>query len=169
MIRNIVFDMGMVLMDYHPLAACRAVAPDEEAVRRLNAAMFAHPEWIRLDDGSIELAEFGRRAQARLENGALRPLVPLILNAMPFNILSPIPGMAEVVDEALAAGFRLYLLSNACRLVSLNRAFIPRLERFSGVIFSVDEKIIKPDPALYRCLTDRYGLVPEECFFIDDN
>jgi len=31
------------------------------------------------------------------------------------------------------------------------------------------EKVIKPDPRLYRILLDRYGLKAEECVFIDDN
>jgi putative hydrolase of the HAD superfamily len=169
MVGNVVFDMGMVLMDYHPLAACRAAAPDEEGAQALLTALFEDPEWVRLDDGSLEPEELCRRAQARLGNRALRLLVPQLLDAMPFNILSPIPGMAEVVDEALAAGFRVYLLSNANRAVSENRGIIPRIERFHGVMFSYDEKVLKPDPAIYRRLTDRYALEPGECFFIDDN
>ncbi len=168
MVRNIVFDMGMVLMDYHPLEACRAVAPDEESAQALYAALFMNPEWVRLDDASLEPDELGRRAQALLENAALRPLVPALLDAMPYNILTPLPGMAEVVDRVLAKGYRVYLLSNACRAVSEHREIIPRLEKFSGVLFSYDEKTLKPALAFYRRLTERFGLTPEECFFIDD-
>ncbi len=169
MIRNVVFDMGMVLMDYHPLAACRAVAPDEAGAQALNAALFSHPEWIKVDEGGIELSELGRHAKARLADPALRPLIDALLDGMPENILAPIPGMGEVVESLLAGGFRLYLLSNAGTLVSRRRAIIPHIERFSGVLFSADERIIKPDAAIYRLLTERYGLVPDECLFIDDN
>ncbi len=169
MIRNVVFDMGMVLMDYHPLVACRAVAPDEAGAQALNATLFSHPEWIRVDEGNIELDELGRHAKARLADPALRPLIDALLDGMPENILTPIPGMSAVVTELLAGGFRLYLLSNAGTLVSRRRAIIPHIERFSGVLFSADEKIIKPDAAIYRLLTERYGLVPDECLFIDDN
>jgi putative hydrolase of the HAD superfamily len=168
-IRNIVFDMGMVLMDYHPLEACRAVAPDEASAQKLCASLFMDPEWIRLDDASLEPEELGRRAQARLDNEALRPLIPALLDGMPYNTLSPIPGMAEVVDWTLAADFRVYLLSNACRAVSEHPEIIPRLEKFHGVMFSYDEKVLKPNPVFYRRLTERFGLNPGECFFIDDN
>lgn len=168
MIRNIVFDMGMVLMDYHPLTACREVAPDEESAQKLKAALFDDPEWARLDDGTLQLEELGRRAQARLAEAELRPLIQRLVDGIPENTLSPIPGMAETVDWVMEAGYRVYLLSNASPEVSSRRGMIPRIEKFDGVMFSADEKAVKPNPVFYRRLTDRFALAPEECFFIDD-
>lgn len=168
MIRNLVFDMGMVLLDYHPLQACRAVAKDEAAAQQIMDALFSHPEWVGLDDDSITEAELARRAMARIPDPATSALVPALLHGMPHNVLSPIPGMAEVLDALFTRGFRIYLLSNAGWNVSQNRDMIPRIARFHGVVFSVEEKLLKPNPALYRRLTDRYGLAPAECLFIDD-
>lgn len=37
-----------------------------------------------------------------------------------------------------------------------------------GRVVSSEEKLIKPDPAIYRCLCERYSLKPEECLFTDD-
>ena len=87
---------------------------------------------------------------------------------MPENILFPVEGMAEVVDEVLNRGFHVYLLSNAGLWLSRRRDFIPCLERFHGVMFSADEGLVKPDPRLYGRLMERYGLKPDECFFIED-
>ncbi|NLI22477.1 MAG: HAD family phosphatase [Clostridiales bacterium] len=169
MVRNIVFDMGMVLMDFHPMEASLAAAGNEADARALYEALFAHPEWVRLDDGTITQEELGRRAQARLTHERLRPLVSRVLDAMPGNILRPIPGMDSLVDWVLEAGFRVYLLSNAGLMVSEHREIIPRIEKFHGVVFSAEEGVIKPDPRIYARLTERYGLLPEECLFIDDN
>lgn len=169
MIRNIVFDMGMVLMDYHSLEACRAAAPDEESALKVYAALFDHPEWVGLDDGSVDEDDLARHAMARLTDEPLRPLVPQLLRGMPQNVLSPMPGMPELVDWVFSSGFRVYLLSNAGYTVSQNRQIIPRIDRFHGVVFSADERMVKPDPALYQVLTDRYRLKPDECLFIDDN
>jgi putative hydrolase of the HAD superfamily len=168
MIRNIVFDMGMVLMDYHPMEACLAEAGNEADAQKLYDALFGHPEWVRMDDGSMEQEELSARSQARLDDPALRRMIPRLLDGMPYNVLTPIPGMADVVDRAFAEGYRVYLLSNANHSVSDHREIIPHIARFDGVVFSVDEKLVKPDPAIYRLLTDRYGLTPAECFFIDD-
>ena len=168
MIRNLVFDMGMVLMDFHPIAACRAAAPDEESAQLVFHALFAHPEWLKLDDNTIQQDELGRRAMARLQDEGLRALVPKLLEDMPQNVLSPIPGMAELTDELLRSGLRVYLLSNAGLVFSEKREIVPNIDRFHGVLFSADEGLVKPDPAIYRLLTARYGLRPEECLFVDD-
>ena len=168
MIRNLVFDMGMVLMNYHPLQACRAVAKDEAAAQQIMTALFNHPEWVGLDDGSITETELASRAMARIPDEDTRALVLPLLLGMPHNVLSPIPEMADVLDRLFARGFHIYLLSNAGWNVSNNRGMIPHIGRFHGVVFSVEEALLKPDPAIYRRLTDRYGLKPEECLFIDD-
>lgn len=168
MVRNIVFDMGMVLMDFHPLEACRAVAPDEGSAQKLYAALFAHPEWMRLDDGTITEEELTRNAMARLDDAALRPLVPTVMQGMPYNVLTPIPGMAELVEWVFSCGFGVYLLSNAGQMVSRHREIIPHIERFDGVVFSVEEGVVKPNPEIYHRLTQRYNLNPKECLFIDD-
>lgn len=168
MIRNIVFDMGMVLMDFHPIAACRAAAPDEESAQLVFDALFAHPEWLKLDDNTIEQDELGRRAMARLREDNLRALVPLLLDGLPENVLSPIPGMAELTDGLIRSGLHVYLLSNAGLVFSRKRDIVPNIDRFHGVLFSADEGLVKPDPAIYRLLTARYGLRPEECLFVDD-
>lgn len=169
MIRNIVFDMGMVLMNYNPLEACRAVTADEATARRVNEALFSNPEWPRMDEGTIEKEGMVKLAMERLADPSLEPVVTRLLDEMPYNVLTPIPGMAAVVDWTLDAGFHVYLLSNAGWDVSRNRQIIPRIERFHGVMISVEEGLIKPNAAIYQRLTDRYGLKPEECLFIDDN
>ena len=38
-----------------------------------------------------------------------------------------------------------------------------------GRVVSAEEKLMKPDPAIYELLCRRYGLVPAECLFVDDN
>jgi 2-haloacid dehalogenase len=45
----------------------------------------------------------------------------------------------------------------------------PFLARFDGVIVSGDERVLKPDPAIYKLLLDRYGLAAADCLFIDDS
>ena len=42
------------------------------------------------------------------------------------------------------------------------------IEKFHGVVISADEKLVKPDAAIYRRLTDRFGLDPAQCLFVDD-
>lgn len=168
MIRNIVFDMGMVLMDFFPRELCKTTAPDEATAAQLYHAIFENPDWIGLDKGTVTEAELTQIAMAMLP-AALHPYVQSIMGGLPTNVLRPLPGMPDLVDWVFASGYRVYLLSNAGRNVSENREIIPQIDRFNGVMFSVEEKVIKPNPEIYQRLTSRYGLLPQECLFVDDN
>ena len=44
--------------------------------------------------------------------------------------------------------------------------FLPLLD---GGVFSCEEKLIKPDHAIYERIVEKYNLKPEECVFIDDS
>ena len=82
----------------------------------------------------------------------------------------PIPGMAPLVDTLLDAGVPLYVLTNYNdRLFAATRWMVPQLERFRGVVVSGEEHLIKPDPAIYRLLLDRYHLEASTTLFIDDS
>lgn len=43
------------------------------------------------------------------------------------------------------------------------------LQSFEGIVVSGEEKMIKPEKGIYLTLLERYNLVPEETFFMDDN
>jgi len=45
----------------------------------------------------------------------------------------------------------------------------PFLGTFRGTIVSGHERLVKPDPAIYRLLLGRYGLTATDCVFIDDS
>jgi putative hydrolase of the HAD superfamily len=42
------------------------------------------------------------------------------------------------------------------------------LSYMDGGLLSCDYQVIKPDPAFYQILIDKYDLVPSECVFLDD-
>ena len=81
----------------------------------------------------------------------------------------PVPGMAELVRELRALGYGIYLLSNASSALNLYFERIPGSECFDGKLVSADVKLMKPFPEIYELLYTRFGLNPEECWFVDDN
>lgn len=167
MIRNIVFDMGHVLLWYEPMPACRALVPDGPDAQALCGAFFGGQLWVDIDHGRLDGEAFTSAVKTLLP-ARLHPAVDALYNGMPENILFPVDGMAGVVETVLDRGFRVYLLSNAGLWMSRKRDLVPHIARFHGVMFSADEGIVKPDPRLYGRLTERYGLKPEECLFIED-
>ncbi len=167
MIRNIVFDMGNVLIRWCPDVFVDRLGVPEEDRPLLLSEVFGRIEWVQLDGGLISfedaVAAMCHRLPERLHEAA-RTLVfdwwkrPLI----------PVEGTAEIIRELKARGYGIYLLSNAN--VDLPKYFdrIPGSECFDGRIVSADWKLLKPQKELYQVLLREYGLSAEECFFVDD-
>jgi len=42
------------------------------------------------------------------------------------------------------------------------------LNKFDGLLISGEDKLIKPDPAIYKLAIKRFELDPQKCVFIDD-
>lgn len=82
--------------------------------------------------------------------------------------LRPAAGMEELVCSLKNRGYRIYLLSNASHRLRVYETEIPGHQYFDGTIVSAEEKLLKPEPEIYERLFEKYGLFPEECFFIDD-
>ena len=167
MIRNIVFDMGQVLIEWNPDLLIRRLDAPEEDVPLLRKAVFGSVEWVQLDRGTISqgdaLAAMCRELPERLHAAAgelvrgwwRRPLVP-------------VPGMEELLEELKGRGYGIYLLSNASSQLHDYFHRIPGSRCFDGLVVSADWKLLKPQHEIYETLFREYALKPEECFFIDD-
>lgn len=169
MIKNIVFDMGKVLLNYDEHVVCHHVTEDETMQKSIAAAVFQSQEWILLDMGVITEKEALKRMQARLETEEEKELASYCLaHWHEYNMWS-MDGMGELVRKLKEKSFGIYLLSNASlRLLDCYR-MIPGIEYFDGTLFSAEVKCIKPQKEIYGHFFERFHLKPEECFFIDDS
>ena len=168
-IKNFVFDMGNVLVFYDSRRASRRFAADEEEMEAVNTSVFVSPEWLLLDMGLISQDEALRRMQARLPEGHAREAARMCLEHWHEYCMWPVPGMEELVTWLKGNGYGLYLCSNASlRMLDCYLDVIPGIRLFDGVLFSAEEKCMKPQKEMYRHLFQRFRLRPEECFFIDD-
>ena len=66
MIKNFVFDMGKILMDYESMRACKAYIEDEADQKEVCTALFVSPEWVQLDMGIISEEQALRQVCSRL-------------------------------------------------------------------------------------------------------
>ena len=168
MIKNIIFDMGRVLIDWDPPAIVAREGLNEADSRLLEREVFCCGEWAAMDHGWMSAEEgcerICRRLPERLHENARRCIYDWWKGP-----LEPIPGMAELVREVKALGYGVYLLSNATSWLSEYFHRIPGSECFDGRIVSADVKLLKPERAIYEALYETYNLDPAECFFIDDN
>ena len=167
MIKNFVFDMGEVLIHFDIRAfADRYDITEEEKELVLREVFWGNANWSLNDWGRIDEAEVARRACERLPkhlHSAARGLATRW-----FDPLIPVEGMAGVVRRIKKAGYGVYLLSNAGVLHSEYWNKIPGSEYFDGIVVSAYEKLVKPQPEIYRALLERFKLEPSECLFVDD-
>ena len=169
MIKNIVFDMGNVLVYYDPMRVCRQCMTDETEIEKVRTSVFVSPEWLLLGMGLISEEAALEKMQARLPQGHAREAAEFCLKHWHEYCMWEIPGMRELVYELKAEGYRIYLCSNASlRMLTCYQKVIPAIEVFDGILFSAEEKCMKPQKEMYHHLYERFGLKPEECFFIDD-
>lgn len=167
MIKNIVFDMGNVIIRFDPELFMIRLGLAEEDRKLLKRELFVSLEWSRMDRGSLtdeEAAEIVcRRVPERLHD-AVRRLV-----GMWDRPILPVEGMYELVEELKGMGYGIYLLSNASFRQHDYWPRVPASKFFDGTLISADVKLVKPQPEIYRLLCDKFSLVPEECVFIDDS
>lgn len=166
MIKNIVLDMGNVLLDYNPDVCLKLFVVSEEDRQLIRRELFEGPEWVQGDLGEIldveRFAGVSLRVPERLHK-------ELKLCVEKWDVcMVPLPGAKEFCEYAREQGYRLYVLSNASdAFYRYFPAFAP-LDYFDGIVVSSDIHILKPDIRIYQYLLEQYKLLPEECFFIDD-
>lgn len=167
MIRHIVFDMGQVLVRFSAglfSERLRLSAEDAELIRR---EVLTTVEWVRMDRGTISDDDALARMCARLPQ-RLHDTAAYLVRRWNDPIV-PVPGMADVARDLKAAGYNLYLLSNAATRQHTYWHDIPGSEYFSGTFISADHHLLKPEDAIYQAFFRKFDLKPEECLFIDDS
>lgn len=112
-------------------------------------------------------------AETSAELAALHPHhAPLIARWAPeFGAsLTPIAGMAEIVAALDLAGVPLFAITNfsAEFWAPFRLAESALFDRFQGIVVSGEERLVKPDPAIYALAMTRFGLTPGEALFVDD-
>lgn len=160
--------MGKVLLDYESMRACRHFIENEEDQKAVCSAVFDSPEWIFLDMGLISEEEGLSRMCARLPE-RLHEAATLCFEHWPEYCMWKNEEMEALVRELKAKGYGIYLCSNASiRLPGCCMEVIPAAECFDGMLFSAEIQYLKPQKEMYEHLFQRFGLKPEECYFIDD-
>lgn len=166
MIKNIVLDMGNVLLDFNPGFVLDAFCSSEEEKEVINRELFNGPEWLAGDKGEISDRDRFDLVKGRVPvqyHEALKNC------ADKWDIcMTPLDGAREFCEYVKKSGYGIYVLSNASDLFYVYfPKFLP-LDFFDGVFVSSDYLMLKPDPEIYKRFLDKYSLKGEECLFIDD-
>jgi putative hydrolase of the HAD superfamily len=166
MIQNIIFDMGQVLFRYDPARYVAKRISDPEDAKLVRRELFDHPDWIRLDYGTVTEEEHIREVLLRLPERLWEDARWLFENWD--YLFEVIPETQILARDLKQNGYRCFLLSNMGLRYRRFYRRVPATQYLDGTVISAEEHCIKPEPEFYRVLFERYSLPPEECFFIDD-
>lgn len=166
MIRNILFDMGNVLIHFDRDLFMTRLGVLEEDKPLLMREVFLSVEWVQMDRGILREAEAAKRIRDRIPR-RLHDAADKLVSMWDRPIL-PIEGMYELIEELKQKGYGIYLLSNASLRQHEYWHRIPASKFFHGKLISADELVMKPHPDFYHRALERFGLTAEECFFVDD-
>jgi putative hydrolase of the HAD superfamily len=163
---NLIFDLGGVVVRWDPAAIIASVFDDKELQAKVREGVFAHPDWLELDRGTLDREDAIRRAAQR--TGMAQAEIRRLLLAVPPSLV-PIPETIQLLYRLKARGYPLYCLSN------MHIASIEHLEReqkffevFTGQVISCRLKLCKPEPAIYEQALRLNNLKAKESVFIDD-
>ncbi len=167
MIKNVIFDIGMVLLTFDWDEYVHRLFNNEETEKAVTAATWNNSAaWKELDRGvltaeevckSFEQAGKGYEAQVRLAFERMGECPKQQPYAIPW------------IEELKNKGLKVYYLSNYSHyLMDACPEALSFTEHMDGGIYSCDVKLIKPDPEIYRRLCEKYSLIPSECLFTDD-
>lgn len=165
MIKNVIFDIGMVLINFDWDSYIRGYF-DEKTAEIVSDATWHSADWCKLDLG----VPFDEVMECFIANAPeyeeqIRFIIEHI-GECPERQKYAIPW----VKELKAAGYNVYYLSNFFEyLVNAAPQVLDFRAYMDGGVFSYQEGIIKPDHAIYQLICDRYGLEKSECLFIDDS
>lgn len=164
----VIFDVGRVLVDWEIRFLYERLIPEDEALDAFLRDVVT-PEWHFQHDAGRPFAETSVELTAQYPHHA--ELIELFGPRFNDTNSSAIPGMPELLAELDSAGVPLFAITN------FSGEFFPpfrlkypdMFDRFRDIVVSGDEKMMKPDAAIYRLALGRFGLRPEEAVFVDDN
>nr|WP_297763811.1 HAD family phosphatase [uncultured Butyrivibrio sp.] len=165
-IDTVVFDIGNVLTDFAWDGFLKAKGYDDEMIKRIARATVESDDWVEYDKGNLSNDEIVERF---VEND------PEIGDDLK-NAFQNIDGIILKREKTIpwiralkAAGYKVLYLSNFSKQALEGcpdaMAFI---EETDGGILSYRDHVVKPDPAIYHLLEERYDLTPAKTVFIDD-
>ena len=165
MIKNIVFDMGGVLIDFNPARSLsKHFAPEYREL--VNQNVYLSPEWQLMDKGTYSVEDALKKMCSRLPGSLHSEVRKMVLDRE--AEMPPIDEMFPIVKRLKENGYRIYLLSNCPDWFNDFKKSVPALTYFDGFIISAFYNEVKPGEEIYKTLFREFSLAPNECFFIDD-
>ena len=165
-IKNVVFDVGNVIVRWAPLEIIRLTFGDMNALEARAQSIFQTETWTDLNKGLITEAEAKMIYQNSLGLTTLE-CERLFYYVKQTQIL--LFGTVDLIERLKASGYKVYALTdNVHEIVAYLQASYSFWSLFDGATVSADVGVLKPQPEIYQTLLKQYDIQASETVFIDD-
>ena len=167
MIRNIVFDLGNVLINFKPIKFMERFTNDSERINNFAEKVFWSDTWLNLDRGVLSWKN--AKNIFKTQHPDEESLVELLFNNWK-DMFTPIKTNIQILKDLKQKGYTIFVLSNYIdkpfEYVNNQYDFFSLL---NGLVISFQENYVKPERQIYQILLNRYKLIPNESIFLDDH
>ena len=166
--KNIIFDVGDVLLDYRWQQMLMDYGLDEAEAYRVGRELFDDPDglWHAYDLGVKSQEEIIQEFEKKHPEDA--EVIRWFISHGEYMHVAR-PAIWKLVHQLKEAGYHLYILSNYPEILfKKHTQYADFMEDMEGMVVSYMIHVGKPEQVIYQTLCDRYGLNKEECLFFDD-
>lgn len=168
MIKNIVFDIGGVLLDTSNEVLVKVLNKTEKEVRKLSKIVYGNQKWKQCLLGNVIQEEYRKELEKNFPNYK-KDFEILLAPAYQDQVLPVKKEMLEVMYELKKRKYKIFFLSNLTEATyKYVKNHLNVWQDFDGGIFSWKEQLVKPQGEIYELLLKRYQLNKEETIFFDD-
>ena len=169
-IKNVVFDIGNVVVRWAPVEITRLTFgdtfSDTAALEARAKSIFQSEIWQNLNKGFISEGEAKSQYQQSLGLSALE-CERLLYYVKQTQLL--IYGSVDLIKRVKAAGYRVFALTdNVHEIVAHLQSTYTFWDLFEGATISAEVGLLKPQPEIYQILLTQFMLEASETVFIDD-
>ena len=166
--KNIIFDVGDVLLDYRWQQMLMDYGLDEAEAYRVGRELFDDPDglWHEYDLGVKSQEEIIQEFEQKHPKDA--EVIRWFISHGEYMHVAR-PAIWKLVHQLKEAGYHLYILSNYPEILfKKHTQYADFMDDMEGMVVSYMLHVGKPERIVYQTLCDRYGLNKEECLFFDD-
>lgn len=160
------WDLGNVMVSWDPERILASLDGSAAEIALLRDELLLHDDWQRLDQGTLQEVEVVQRLTH--EVGIAPEKVAQCLRQTRESLLN-INASVQLLEQVKAAGQRAYCLSNMSHNTYDHLRDRHFFEFFDGIVISAQERLIKPDPAIFELVLERFELRAADVLFIDDS
>ena len=166
--KNLVFDMGNVLIEWNSEKILQAITDDRKLHNLLRKEVFETGLWVQTDEGVKTREEMIEIVTAKIGEEYRNEITQL--SRYWYKYVDVYTKVQDRIIELSKNGYNIYILSNTAYTFYdlVKEGYIPAASIAKGIVLSCEEKVLKPNEKIYNILLERYNLDPHDTMFFDD-